>query len=165
MLKLIFVSLFPICIGCDYAAQQQQQPNQAQQTAVANDLPEMGEGMHNDQRGTSVSVAKSPLEIVNARMSAHNQHDMRTFLSCYSEDIQVYDFPATKLGSRGKKHIEEIFSPLFATQAVKVTVHSQMVNGNFVVNRETVVREGKSVEYISIYEVIDGVIESVRFIK
>lgn len=163
-LTLICVAFLQICIGCDYAVQQQR-PNQAQQTAVAKDLPQTGEEMHNDQSGTSVGLAKSPLEIVNARMSAHNQHDMKAFLSCYSENIQVYDFPTTKLGSRGKKHIEKIFSPLFAAQAVKATVHSQMVNGNFVVNRETVVREGNSAEYISIYEVKDGAIESVRFIK
>jgi len=108
---------------------------------------------------------KSPLEVVNARMAAHNQHNMEAFLSNYSENIQVYDYPDVPLGQRGKEHIERIFSPLFKSKSVKVTIHSQMENGNFVVNRETVVREGKTTEYISIYEVVDGLIESVRFIK
>ncbi|MEM9646394.1 MAG: nuclear transport factor 2 family protein [Planctomycetota bacterium] len=110
-------------------------------------------------------MAKSPLEIVNARMLAHNQHDLEGFLACYAENIQVYDYPAIKLGAQGKEHITKIFAPLFASHAVKTTVHSQMVNGNVVVNRETVVREGKSTEYISIYEVNEGLIESVRCIK
>ena len=113
----------------------------------------------------SMAWPMSPLEVVNARMAAHNQHDLEAFLSHYSENIQIYDYPDIPLGSRGKDHIKNIFSPLFESKSVKVTVHQQMVNGNYVVNRETVVREGKTTEYISIYEVGDGLIQSVRFIK
>ncbi|GEM_PF-2519484 len=49
MLKfsLICVSLSLLCLGCDNAAKQQQ-ANQAQQTAVANDLRAIGEDMHNE---------------------------------------------------------------------------------------------------------------------
>ena len=109
--------------------------------------------------------AKSPLDVVNARMTAHNQHNIDAFLSYYAEDIQIYDYPDTPLGSKGKDHIRNIFLPLFLSKAVTVTIHKQMVNGNYVVNRETVVREGKTTEYISIYEVKDNLIQSVRFIK
>lgn len=114
---------------------------------------------------SSTTVAKTPLEVVNARMSAHNAHDIEKFLACYSENILVYDFPNTPLGSKGKDHINKIFTPLFERRAVKTTIQSQMVNGKYVVNRETVVREGKTSEYISIYEVEDELIQSVRFIK
>lgn len=115
--------------------------------------------------GSSISWAKTPLEVVNDRMSAHNEHDIEKFLSCYSENIQVYDFPDTPLGSSGKDHIRKIFTPLFNKKSVKTTVKSQMVNGKYVVNRETVVREEKTTEYISIYEVENELIQSVRFIK
>ncbi|MBX2811019.1 MAG: nuclear transport factor 2 family protein [Myxococcales bacterium] len=113
----------------------------------------------------SISWAKTPLEVVNERMAAHNEHNIKKFLSLYSENIQIYDFPNTALGESGKKHIENIFAPLFKARAVKTTVKSQMANGRYVVNRETVEREGKKTEYISIYEIENGQILSVRFIK
>lgn len=111
-----------------------------------------------------MSWAKTPLEVVNDRISAHNEHDIEKFLSYYAENIQIYDFPDTPIGESGKDHIRKIFTPLFQKQSVRTTVKSQMVNGNYVVNRETVVREGKVTEYISIYEVENGLIQSVRFI-
>lgn len=113
----------------------------------------------------SMAWSMSPLEVVNARMAAHNQHDLEAFLSNYSDNIQIYDYPDISLGSKGKDHIKNVFSPLFESKSVKVTIHKQMANGNYVVNRETVVREGKTTDYISIYEVEDGLIQSVRFIK
>lgn len=114
---------------------------------------------------SGVSWAKTPLEVVNGRMSAHNEHNLELFLSFYAENIQVYDFPDMPLGTRGKGHIKKIFTPIFEAKSVRTTIRSQMVNGKYVVNRETVVREGKTTEYISIYEVENGLIRSVRFIK
>lgn len=114
---------------------------------------------------SSICRALTPLEVVNARMSAHNEHDLEKFMATYSETIQIYDFPNVPLGSRGKDHIRKIFAPLFKNQSVKTTIKSQMVNGRYVVNRESVVREGKITEYISIYEVDNELIQSVTFLK
>lgn len=107
----------------------------------------------------------SPLGVVNERMEAHNTHDLERFLAVYADDIQIYDFPNTPLGTPGKDHLRKIFAPLFNYQAVQTQISEQMVNGKFVVNRETVTRNGRVNEYISIYEVKDGLIRSVRFIK
>ena len=109
--------------------------------------------------------AKAPLQVVNARMGAHNRHDLGQFLALYSDEIQIYDYPDTPLGSPGKAHLRSIFEPLFDDRAVHVTIHNQIVNGHYVVNHETVVRRGEEFLYLSIYEVVDGLIQSVRFIR
>jgi hypothetical protein len=109
--------------------------------------------------------AENPLEVVNARMEAHNNHDLNKFLETYSDDIQIYDYPNTPLGKGGKEHIRNIFASLFKDKSVKTEIHHQITNGKYVVNHETVVREEKTTEYISIYEVENGLIKSVRFIK
>ena len=114
---------------------------------------------------TQTTLALTPLEVVNARMAAHNAHDLEAFMATYSETIQVYDYPDIPLGTRGKDHIRSIFTPLFEKQAVHTTIRSHMVNNKYVVIRETVVREGETTEYIAIYEVEDNLIQSVRFIK
>ena len=46
--------------------------------------------------------AQTPLEIVNVRMEAHNNHDIEKFLGTYSDDIRIYDYPDIKIGEREK---------------------------------------------------------------
>lgn len=111
------------------------------------------------------SDLKSPLEVVNARMMAHNAHDLKMFLDTYSEDIQVYGYPTMPFGKPGKAHIKSIFGPLFDKKSVHTEVHHQIENGRYVINHETVVRQGKTTVYVSIYEVVNGKIKSVRFIN
>ena len=107
----------------------------------------------------------SPLDVVNKRMDAYNKHDLDTFLSTYSDDIQVYTYPNARVGKKGKAHIRWIFEPLFKDAAVKVTIDQQIVQGRYVVNEETVEEKGKTKRYVSIYEVKDGLIKSVRFLR
>ena len=107
----------------------------------------------------------SPLEVVKKRMAAYNKHDLETFMSTYSDDIQVYTYPNVRIGRKGKAHIRSIFEPLFKDAAVKVTIHQQIVQGRYVVNEETVEQKGKTTRYVSIYEVKDGLINSVRFLR
>ena len=108
---------------------------------------------------------RSPLDTVNSRMEAHNAHDMAKFLETYSEGIQIYGYPNIAFGKPGKQHIRNIFGPLFAEKSVQTEIHHQIQNGNYVINHETVVRRNKTTEYVSIYEVSDGLIVSVRFIN
>ncbi len=106
----------------------------------------------------------SPLDIVNARMKAHNQHDLEAFLATYSEEVRIYRYPNQQLGKTGKAHLASIFGPLFSAKAVKTKIHHQIENGNHVINHETVTSKGKTVVYVSIYEIEKGLIKSVRFI-
>lgn len=108
---------------------------------------------------------QSPLDIVNQRMTAHNNHDLDAFLSFYSEEIQIYNFPDRKIGRKGKAHLQSIFEPLFKAADVSVDIHTQIEQGRYVINEETVIRQGETFRYVSIYEVVDGLIKSVRFIR
>ena len=108
---------------------------------------------------------QTPLEVVNKRMEAHNSHDLGRFLSVYSDDIQIYDYPDVPIGKKGKAHIKSIFAPLFEDKAVTVKIHHQIEHGKYVVNHETVVRQDKVTKYVSIYEVDHGLIRSVRFLR
>lgn len=107
----------------------------------------------------------SPLEVVNMRMDAHNNHNLEAFLAMYSEEIQIYDYPNTPIGKMGKAHIKSIFKPLFTTRSVNVKIHHQIEHGDYVVNHETVTRQGKVTNYVSIYEVRNGLITNVRFLR
>lgn len=106
----------------------------------------------------------TPLEIVNNRMEAYNNHDLNSFLTLYSEDIEIYTYPDVLLG-KGKAHLKSIFEPMLNQKSVHVDIHHQIARDSYVINHETVSYGDNKVEYVSIYEVRDGLIQSVRFVR
>lgn len=110
------------------------------------------------------NATSTPLEIVNKRMAFYNQHNFAEFIKLYSPDVEVYTYPNTLLAT-GTDNIASIFEPKFTAKSIQVEIHSQMYNGDHVINHETVTENGVKTKYISIYEVKDGLIKSVRFVR
>ena len=107
---------------------------------------------------------RSPIEVVQARMQAYNGHDLASFLAVYADDVQIYTYPDTIL-TTGKTALRSIFEPMFDAGVAQVTIHSQIEKDSFVINHETVDYGNEVIEYVSIYEVKDGLITSVRFVR
>lgn len=106
----------------------------------------------------------SPIEVVNKRMTSYNAHDLESFLSTYAEGVQVYKYPDSTL-SKGKLKIKKLFEPMFKEGFVHVEIHSQILKDTYVVNHETVKYPNETIEYVSIYKVVDGLIVEVRFVR
>ena len=115
-------------------------------------------------RATNATASKSPVDVVNRRMSAYNRHDFDAFRATYSASVEFYTYPRTLLG-KGEKHTRWVFEEMFEKAAMQVEVHHQMAIDNFVVNEETVNYGNKTTQYVSIYEVRDGLIQSVTFVR
>ncbi|MFK7971306.1 MAG: nuclear transport factor 2 family protein [Bacteroidia bacterium] len=115
-------------------------------------------------------VSKTPestsasLEIVNKRMAYYNQHNFEEFIKLYSKDVKVYTYPNTLLGT-GTENISSIFKPKFASKSIQVEIINQIDNGSHVINHEIVSEGNTQTKYVSIYEVQDGLITSVRFVR
>ena len=107
---------------------------------------------------------RSPLEVVNARMTAYNAHDLDAFLEVYADEVTIFTYPDRSLGG-GVDHLRSIFEPMFKQGEVQVTLEHQIAKDSYVVNHETVVEGDSTTEYVSIYEVQDGLIQSVRFVR
>ena len=105
-----------------------------------------------------------PLEVVNSRMDFYNKHDFKEFIKLYSADVEVYTYPDELLAT-GIDNITSIFEPKFVAKSIQVEIISQMFNGDHVINHEIVSENGTRTKYISIYEVKDGLIRSVRFVR
>lgn len=106
----------------------------------------------------------SPLAVVNKRMDAYNQHDLKAFLAMYSDTVQVYTYPDKQLAG-GKVHLQSIFEPMFKEGNVAVKIHQQIEKDSYVINHETVIHADKKTDYVSIYKVVDGLITEVRFVR
>ena len=114
-------------------------------------------------RDTTMSTP-TPLDIVNQRMSAYNRHDLSALLETYSDSIEVFTYPHRSLG-KGKEHLRWVFEDMFEKAVTQVEVHHQFTIDSYVVNHETVNYGSKTTEYVSIYEVKNGLIQSVTFLR
>ena len=109
-------------------------------------------------------VNASPLEVVNQRMDFYNHHNFENFIRLYSDSVKVYTYP-DKFLAAGKDNLASIFKPKFSSKSIQVKITTQINNGNYVINQEIVTENGIDTKYISIYEVRDGLIMSVRFVR
>ncbi len=107
---------------------------------------------------------QSPLTVVNQRMDAYNQHDLKRFLATYDEKVEVYTYPDKRL-AEGKAHLQSIFEPMLKEGKVKVKIHHQIQKDSYVINHETVTYDTTETEYVSVYKVENGLITEVRFIR
>ena len=114
--------------------------------------------------GQNAVEDRPPSDVVNERMSAYNRHDLNAFLETYSDGVEVFTYPDKSLG-KGKKHLRSIFEPMFEGGTVQVAIHHQIAKDSYVVNHETVSDGDTTTEYVSIYEVRGGLIQSVRFVR
>ena len=113
---------------------------------------------------TAQEQVPTALQIVNRRMDFYNQHDFDEFIKLYADDVKIYTYPDKLLGI-GKENITSIFKPKFSGRSIQVEIISQMNNGSHVINHELVTEEASETKYVSIYEVRDGLITSVRFVR
>lgn len=125
-------------------------------------------GCNSDQANKQGNQKGNPnltaLEVVNKRMDLYNQHNFPEFIQLYANDVKVYTYPDKLLGT-GTDNITSIFEPKFAEKSIRVEIVSQMSNGNFVINHEKVTENSTDTKYVSIYEVEDGLIRSVKFVR
>lgn len=110
------------------------------------------------------AVSRSPLETVEVRMQAYNDHDLEVFLGTYSQDVEIFTYPDRSLG-KGKKRLRSLFEDMFQDPTLRVEIHHQIAKDGYVVNHETVTSRDGETEYVSIYEVRDGLIRTVRFVR
>jgi len=65
----------------------------------------------------------------------------------------------------GVENITSIFKSKFASKSIQVEIVSQMNNGSYVINHETVTENGIETKYVSIYEVKNRLIKSEKFVR
>ena len=102
--------------------------------------------------------------LVNARMDAYNAHDLDAFMALYSPTIEIFTYPDVLLGS-GLDHLRGLFEPVFASGSCSVEIVDQVVMGDHVINDERVTIDGVTKRYVSIYEVANDLINTVRFVR
>lgn len=109
------------------------------------------------------AAGTTPLDIVKLRMERYNAQQLDAIMALYSEDVAIYTYPDTLIG-KGRDHLRAVLQSTFKDSS-PVTVTTQIAQGDYVISQERVRYGGTAKQYVSIYEVRDGLIRSVKFIR
>lgn len=113
----------------------------------------------------AVVVKESPETIVNVQLEAYNNRDIDAFLATYADDIELFNFPNSKT-TEGVEQMRLIYGSMFERVTnLKAEIKNRIVIGNKVIDEEYVTFGEQSISAVAIYEVHDGKISKVIFIK
>lgn len=103
-------------------------------------------------------------ELVQRQLVAYNARDLEGFLSVYSDDVKLYNFPGEMI-LEGKESMRERYATRFESPNLYAEIVSRTIMGEYVIDHEKVtgIRETK-VEASVIYHVAEGLIDKVWFI-
>jgi len=123
-----------------------------------------------DQRtsqSTTVSAQETPEQVVQRQLNAYNARDLEAFVATYDEQIELLGFPAQPQAA-GKAKLRENYGSFFAaTPKLHCEIIHRVVLGKRVIDHEKVtgLANGQVLEAVAIYEVENGLIRRVTFVK
>jgi imidazolonepropionase-like amidohydrolase len=101
--------------------------------------------------------------VIQRQVNAYNARNINAFLDTYADNIQLYNFPDSLIGS-GKEKMKEMYEGFFKSSN---NLHCKIVDriklNNTIIDHELVTFNGKTIEGVAIYEVKDGKIIKVTF--
>ncbi len=109
----------------------------------------------------------TPEILAQRQLNGYNARDLEAFLEPYSDSIELYNFPDDRWG-KGKAQMREIYGGMFErTPELHCELVNRMVLGNTVIDQERVTGfgEGRVIEAIAIYKIVDGKIAQVYFVR
>ena len=110
-------------------------------------------------------INETPEQIVQRQVNAYNARNIDAFVDTYADDIEIFNFPEVS-SMKGKEMLRSQFTQMFEqVPNLYCEIKNRIVLGNKVVDREHV-RFGESYsDVIAIYEVNDGKITKVTFLR
>ncbi len=109
--------------------------------------------------------APEPETIVQKQLDAYNARDIDAFLDTYTEDVAMYNFPAEK-SSQGQEEMRKGYAGYFeSTPDLHCEIKNRIVIRNIVIDEENITANGNSFNAVAVYEVKNGKIAKVTFLR
>ncbi|MEW2922439.1 nuclear transport factor 2 family protein [Muricauda sp. ANG21] len=107
---------------------------------------------------------ESPQAIVQKQVETFNKRDLEGFLSCYADNVLATRFPTDTM-YLGKEKMMDSYERFFQnTKNTSVKVIKRIVLGNYVIDEEETLVDGREGHQVAIYDVKKGIIQSMSFI-
>jgi len=111
------------------------------------------------------SATSDPETIVQKQLDHYNNRDIEGFLDTYTEDVELYNFPSEKR-STGKIEMRKGYSDFFeSTPDLHCEIKNRIVIANKVIDEEFITANGNNFSAVAIYEVENGKIAKVTFLR
>ncbi len=120
----------------------------------------------NENRTRLAFVAEeSPANIVQKRLNAYNTRNIETFMDAYSNDIKLYNYP-NKLFLDNWTDMKNRYAEFFeSTPDLHSKIKNRIVIDNKVIDEEFITANGTHFNTVTIYEVENGKIAKVTFMR
>ncbi|CAL2103290.1 SnoaL-like domain-containing protein [Tenacibaculum sp. 190130A14a] len=113
----------------------------------------------------AITAVVSPRGLAQEQLEAYNKRDIDAFLQPYAKDVKIYTYP-DELNYQGIDEMRKRYAPMFKnTPDLHCKITSRIVKGNVVIDEELVTANGNTFKAVAIYEITNGKISSVRFVK
>ena len=110
-------------------------------------------------------ISDDPEIIVQKQLDAYNARDIDAFVATYSDDVEVFDFP-NDLRFKGTDKLRKGYADFFEkTPDLHCQLKNRMVVGNIVIDEEYLTLNGAHLNAVAIYEIENGKIAKVTFVR
>ncbi len=107
----------------------------------------------------------NPETIVQEQLDAYNARNIEGFLETYTEDVELYNFPAEKR-SQGQNEMRKGYTGFFETTPdLHCEIKNRIVIANKVIDEEYITANGNNFSAVAVYEVESGKIAKVTFLR
>jgi len=104
-------------------------------------------------------------KVVQQQLDAYNSRNIEAFVNTYSDDVKVFDFP-NKSRFEGKDKMHERYGDYFeSTPDLNCEIRNRIVIGNKVIDEEFLTINKINYNAVAIYEIENGKIAKVTFIR
>ena len=109
----------------------------------------------------------TPRDVVNRQLEVYNAHDIDGYCALFAEDATISDLVTGQLICNGLAEIRSVYEKRFAENpALSCTVHQRLEGPTHAIDKETVHGlPAGPLHIMAIYEVREGLIRSLRFIR
>jgi len=126
--------------------------------------PKTKEKTEDTTKETNTTKPEAAELLVQQMMEAYNKRDIDKYMSFYSDNVKLYNYP-NELSTDGSKAIRESYTEFFKnTPDLSGYAKSRIVRGNKVIDDAQVTINGEILNAIAIYEIQNNKITRVTFI-
>lgn len=120
-----------------------------------------------NKEGTKLALVAevSPRALAQEQLDGYNNRDINAFLKPYAKNVKVYTYP-NQLNYEGIDEMRKRYAPMFEkTKDLHCKILNRVVKGNVVIDEELVTANGNKFKAVAIYEITNGKISTVRFVR
>lgn len=117
--------------------------------------------------GPTTAAESAAARVVDASVDAYNRHDLDAYVALFAPGARLYLHPTDVITSGAQQLRARYREQWSENPRLRVQVADRMVQGNFVVDQQLSVgwADGQDVRVVAVYEVRNGRIQNLWFIR